>query len=178
MEFTVRAATLEDLRRNWDRLIGENPGDDRWPRWRDEFIANNHSGAARTYVVLADGFPVGEGTLLFSPDCSAIAGRTRLADGCSVANINALRIIPQYEGQGHISRLVHLMEQDALAMGYDRLSIGVEAREKRNQAIYRHWGFDCLIFTALEEGEEVHYLEKTLRNSSWESSASCSGERL
>lgn len=162
MLYQYRAATMEDLNKNWDRLIAENPGDLRWPLWRDEFIANNLSGRARSYMVLYNGFPVGEGTLLFSPRCNAIAGRTQLADGAKVANINALRIIKEHEGQGHISALVRQMEADALRDGVERLTIGVEAGETRNQAIYRHWGYDRLVLTAVEGGETVFYLEKDL----------------
>jgi GNAT superfamily N-acetyltransferase len=156
---------MEDLLINWERLIAQNAGDPRWAVWRDEFIQNNRSGAAQTYVVVRSGIPVGEGTLLFSPECNAIAGRTRLADGAHTANINALRICGEYEGQGHISRLVRLMEADALRRGIRRLTIGVEAGEKRNQAIYRHWGYDRLILTAVEDGVRVYYYEKELRNS-------------
>lgn len=162
MLYQYRAATMDDLHKNWARLIAENPGDPRWLRWRDEFITNNRSGAARSYVVLCDGLPVGEGTLLFSPQCSAIAGRTQLADGVRVANINALRIIQAHEGQGHISVLVRLMEAEARQQGFTRLTIGVEAGETRNQAIYRHWGYDRLVLTAAEDGETVYYLEKDI----------------
>lgn len=33
------------------------------------------------------------------------------------------------------------MEEYAGSLGYNRLTIGVEARETRNLAIYLHWGF-------------------------------------
>lgn len=62
-------------------------------------------------TVIHNGRPVGEGTLLFSPECSAIRGRTALADGCRTANINALRIRKKHKGKGYISALVRMMEQ-------------------------------------------------------------------
>ena len=106
-------------------------------------------------MVVCDGEPVGEGTLLFAPECEAIAGRTVLADGATVANINALRIEKAHEGQGHISAMVRLMEAEAARRGYQRLTIGVEEKEKNNQAIYRHWGYESLVLTEEEDGESI-----------------------
>ncbi len=162
MDYICRPATMEDLEYIWERNIQQNPGDDRWIGWREEFIRNNRSGVARTYVVVCNGEPVGEGTLLFSPECGAIAGRTVLADGMRVANINALRIEKAHEGQGHISDMVRLMEADAARLGYARLTIGVEEKELRNQAIYRHWGYERLVLTEVEDGETVYYFEKDI----------------
>lgn len=162
MIYHYRAATMDDLACIWEKNIRANADDPRWMVWRDEYIGYNRSGAAQTYVVLCNGEPVGEGTLLFLPECGAIAGRTELADGTAVANINALRIEKAHEGQGHISAIMHQMEAEAARCGYQRLTIGVEEKEERNQAIYRHWGYDRLILTAVEDGETVFYLEKDI----------------
>ncbi len=165
MIYDCRAATMDDLARIWEKNIRANADDPRWAAWRDEYIGYNRSGAAQTYVVLCDGEPVGEGTLLFAPECEAIAGRTVLADGATVANINALRIEKAHEGQGHISAMVRLMEVEAARRGYQRLTIGVEEKEKCNQAIYRHWGYESLVPTEVEDGETVYYLEKEIKAS-------------
>jgi len=162
MEYVCRPATMEDLERIWEKNIRHNPGDERWASWREEYMSYNRTGMALTYVVVCDGEPVGEGTLLFSPECGAIAGRTMLADGMQVANINALRIEKAHEGQGHISAMVRLMEAEAARRGYRRLTIGVEEKEERNQAIYRHWGYERLVLTEVEDGETVYYFEKDL----------------
>ncbi len=162
MEYVCRPATMEDLERIWEKNIRQNPEDDRWASWREEYMSYNRTGMALTYVVVCDGEPVGEGTLLFSPACGAVAGRLQLADGHKVANINALRIEKKHEGRGHISALVRLMEADVARLGYARLTIGVEEKEMRNQAIYRHWGYDKLVLEAKEDGETVYYLEKDL----------------
>lgn len=98
----------------------------------------------RAYPIQSQ-WPIGEGTLLFSPQCNAIRGRTQLADGRRTANINALRIRKKHEGKGYISALVRMMEQHASENGYTHLTIGVEARETRNLAIYLHWGYDELV---------------------------------
>lgn len=111
-------------------------------------------------AVIHNGRPVGEGTLLFSPECSAIRGRTALADGCRTTNINALRIRKKHEGKGYISALVRMIEQYAAKHGYTNLTIGVEARETRNPAIYLHWGYDELVTAEQEDGELVLYYAK------------------
>ena len=162
MTAEYRRATRADLEALWARSIAENPGDPRYIRWRDQFIADNDSGAAATFAVVIDGVPVGEGTLLFSPDCRAIRGRTCLADGKTTTNINALRIREEFEGQGHISRLVRLMEDHARQMEYRCITIGVEESEQRNRSIYSHWNYVNLVLEEFEDGGHVLYYAKTL----------------
>lgn len=158
----IRKATLEDLERLWDRNIAENPGEECWIRWKRQFIDDNESGAAATFAVVADGDPVGEGTLLFSPACRAIRGRLALADGKTTANINALRIRKEYEGLGHVSALVREMEHYAASRGYTRITIGAEAAESRNLAIYLHWGYDRFLMHEGDGQELVLYYGKNL----------------
>lgn len=162
MNFEYRRASIYDLERIWEKNIRDNPGDNRWTGWKNEFIENNQKKLARTFIVLCDGHPIGEGTLLLSPKCSAIRGRTQLANNANVANVNALRIQKAYEGKGHIAHLMRVMETDAMAMGYTHLTIGVEAQETRNLAIYLHWGYDKFILSEVEDGALVLYYQKRL----------------
>lgn len=157
-----RKATMEDLERIWNKSIAENPNDGRYIRWKAQFIADNKSGAAATFVILADDEPVGEGTLLLSPECKAIRNRPSLCDGKQIANINALRIQKAFEGNGHISALMREIEQYAHSIGIRRLTIGVEAAETRNLAIYLHWGFMQFIMHEEEDGELVLYYAKDI----------------
>ena len=157
-----RIATRADLEQIWNMNIADNADDARWIRWKEEYIAYNEQGMAVTFVAAADGCPVGEGTLLISPACKAVNGATHLADGIAVANVNALRIRKEYEGQGHISRLMRMMEDYAAAHGMKRLTIGVEAREARNLAIYLHWGYDDFVLSEVDDGELVLYYAKDL----------------
>ena len=158
----IRKATREDLEDLWNRNIAENPGEECWLRWKRQFIADNESGAAATFAVIADGEPVGEGTLLFAPECRAIRGRLALADGKTTVNINALRIRKEYEGRGYVSALVREMERYAATLGYSRITIGAEAAESRNLAIYLHWGYDRILMTEGEGPELVLYYGKEL----------------
>lgn len=162
MHFECVEADEALLGRIWEKSIAANPGDERWMRWRDEYLANHAEGRSRTFLVLADGEPVGEGTLLMAPACSAIGGRICLADGAGTANVNALRIEKRFEGQGHVSRLVRRMEDFARERGIERLTIGVEARETRNLAIYLHWGYVDFVMSEEEDGELVLYYAKRL----------------
>ena len=157
-----RKATAEDLEVIWDYQIETNPGDPNWIRWKKQFIDDNNSGAAATFVAVVDGIPVGEGTLLFSPDCRAIRGRLDLADGKNVTNINALRIREAYEGKGYISALVKTMERYAAEHGYSRVTIGVEAVEARNLGIYLHWGYNQFLLSEGEDMELTLYYGKEL----------------
>ena len=161
-QFVCRPASETDLSRIWKKNIENNPDEPNWVRWRDEFIGYNRDGAARTFVVCADDEPVGEVTLMYSTACKPTAGRPMLANGTNVANINALRIEAAYEGQGHISKLMHTLEECAKARGIDTLTIGVEAKEARNLAIYLHWGYTQFVMSEIDGGELILYYAKKI----------------
>lgn len=160
--YTYRVASRSGLERIWQKNLAKSRIPEQCARWREEYIANNLEGKCVTFLVEKDGEPVGEGTLLFSPACSAINGRLSLADGGRIANINALRIEKAYENQGHISRLVKEMERYAAKRGCTTLTIGVEARETRNLAIYLHWGYCRFVMSGVEDGALVLYYAKNL----------------
>ena len=163
MDYEYVPATEELLNIIWDKNIKANGDDERWVRWREEAIDNNRCGKSKTFLVLFHGEPVGEGTLIFAEDCSAINGRRMLADGGETANINALRIEKEHEGRGHISMLVDLMEHYAVECGYKRLTIGAEAKESRNLAIYLHWGYREFVHAETEDDSLVLYYAKNIR---------------
>ena len=161
--FEYRMATDEELEKIWNEKILRNPGSERWADWRTEYInynANNHS--ANTFVIIADNQPVGEGTLLLSPDCSSIGGRLNLANNKDIGNINALRVSKEFEGMGHMSKLIQHMEAYAREKGIKELTIGVEAKETRNIGIYLHWGYNVFVTSEIEDGELVLYYKKDI----------------
>ncbi len=162
MEAVIRIATKDDLARLWRKNIDNHPRDPRWARWAEEYIGYNETGQAVTFAIVLDGEPVGEGTLLLSPDCGAIGGRLALADGKAVGNVNALRIEKRWEGQGHVSRMVKMLEDYARGRGLTALTIGVDAPETRNLAIYLHWGYDQFVMGGEEDGDLVLYYKKNL----------------
>lgn len=162
MIFDYIPAGAEELEALWAHNIEKNPGDSRWVIWRDEYVGYNEKKMARTYAVTADGEAVGEGTLILSPDCGAVRGRLDLCNGKTVGNVNALRIRREFEGQGHISRMMRRLEKDAAEMGLTALTIGVEPRESRNLGIYLHWGYTEFLFFAVEDGDLVLYYRKRI----------------
>lgn len=162
MNYAYRAATMDDLERIWEKNIADNAGNDGWKTWRDVYIKDNEEDKCKTFVFLCDGKPMGEGTLLFSPECKAVAGRTALADGMSTVNVNALRVDKAHEGEGHISELVRIMEKYAADQNYQTVTIGVEAKETRNLAIYLHWGYNNFVMSEVEDSALVLYYSKSL----------------
>lgn len=152
-----RIATRADFDALWDRNIAENPDEPMWPVWRERFRSRIDRGQAITFAVVIHGEPVGEGTLELNTGKDP-----RLCDGKNSAYLAALRIRPEFEGQGHISRLVRRMEDHAWNLGFENLTIGVEAREARNRAIYARWGYVNLVMEDLQEGEHVLYYAKKL----------------
>ena len=73
-----------------------------------------------------------------------------------------MRIEKEHEGQGHISRMVRMMEAYAKEQGYDRITIGVEAAETRNLAIYLHWNYTDFVMADVEDDALVLYYAKEL----------------
>jgi len=156
-----RKATLEDLEKIWNRHIAENPDDLRYLRWKQEFITRNQTNQVATFVIVADGSPIGEVTLDFL--ASGYSGsRELLADGKNTAYITALRIQKEFEGNGHVSKLMQLMEAYAVKAGFSQLTIGVEAAETRNLSIYLHWGYDKFVMAEEDDGELVLFYQKKL----------------
>lgn len=162
VNFEYVPATREKLERIWDKTIASHPGDMRWVQWKADALRDNGSGSSLTFLVLTDGEPIGEGTLLFSEDCGAVRHLSGIVTEGKTTNINGLRIEKAFEGQGHISRLVREMEKYAHEQGYEKITIGVEAKETRNLAIYLHWGYTEFLQSELDEGELVLYYGKSL----------------
>lgn len=161
-QYEYKPAAPGNLSQIWNKDIARNFGDPQWIAWKQEYIANNQNGNCKTFIVLCNGIPVGQGTLLFSPVCGAIGGRTNLADGAHTANVNALRIDKAHENKGHISKLIHLMEAYAATAGYKTLTIGVEAQETRTLAIYLHLGYNTFVASGTDEDVLVLYYLKQL----------------
>lgn len=160
--FRYELATLESLIKLWDKNIQNNQNERCWKQWKKEYINYNENGLTKTFIIFYDNDPIGEGTLIFSPKCKATKCQPMLADNKTVANINALRISKEFEGQGHISKLLDLMENYASSQGYDYLTIGVEAQETRTLSIYLHLGYNKLVKYSKENGKLVLYYKKDI----------------
>lgn len=161
-EYQAHIASPEELERIWEKDVAANGGDERWLRWREEYIRYNRLGMAVTFVVTADGDPVGQGTLILSPDCKAVSGRPLLCDGITTGNVNALRIEKEHEGKHQISAMMRTLEAHARRRGLTALTIGVEAAKTRNIGIYLHWGYTEYVMHEEDEDGLVLYYRKEL----------------
>ncbi|MBR2468328.1 MAG: GNAT family N-acetyltransferase [Clostridia bacterium] len=157
-----RKATLVDLEKIWDKDIAKHNGDLRYVNWKKQYIENNLNGKCTTFVVLNNDDPVGQITILFSPECSPVKDKPLLCNGTDTANMNAFRIEKAYEGGGHISTLVKMAETYAKEHGIKHLTIGAEARESRNLGIYLHWGYNQFVMHEIYEGDLVVYYKKDI----------------
>ena len=152
-----RIATEAEFHALWDRNMQLDPEEPMWPIWRQRFRSRIDLGQAITFAVVIDGEPVGEGTLELNTGKDP-----RLCDGRTNVYLAALRIRPEFEGQGHISRLVRTMETHARNLGFQRITIGVEENAARNRGIYTHWGYVTPVMEITEDGEKVLYFAKEL----------------
>ncbi|MBO7526519.1 MAG: GNAT family N-acetyltransferase [Clostridia bacterium] len=160
--FVYRKATFDDLNKIWDNDIKENDNEVKWVLWKEQYIKYNKTGMATTFVVLYDNNPIGQITILFSTECSAVLNRSNLCDGRTTANMNAFRIKKEYEGQGHISKLVKMAEEYAKQKGIEYLTIGCEAKESRNLSIYLHFGYTQFVDSFIEDNDLILFYRKRL----------------
>ena len=160
--FNYRKATISDLESIWNKDIEQNKDDERYLKWKQQYIENNKNGDCATFVVLDNEDPIGQVTILFSPNCSAVKNRPALCDGTDTANMNAFRIEKNYENQGHISKLVKMAEEFARSKGIKFLTIGSEAKESRNLAIYLHFGYTEFVTSMIEDNDLILYYKKKL----------------
>lgn len=157
-----RKATSIDLEKIWNKDIAHHPDDQRWPTWKEQYIKYNENQEATTFVVVDKTDPVGQLTILFAPTCKAVDGRLELANGTTIANMNAFRIDSKYRGKGHISKLFKIAESYAKTKGIKTLTIGVEAKETKNIAIYLHFGFTKFVSACVEDDELILYYSKEI----------------
>ena len=152
--FYYKKATIEDLEKIWDKDIQENLNDNRYIRWKDEFIEANKFGNIATFVVFDDDDPIGQASIVFN--------KNNIKVGKERAYVSTLRIDKKYERQGHISKLVKMAEKFAKDKGIKALTIGAEAKESRNLAIYLHFGYTKFITSIVDDGELILFYEKNI----------------
>ena len=161
-----RLATLEDLNNVWDKDINNNQDDSRYIRWKKEYIDYNLNNEAKTFVAVNGNEVIAQITLILKTNVKAVINKEKLCDGKSICNMNAFRCDKEYEGNGHISKLVKLAEKYAKDIGYTYITIGSEARETRNLSIYFHFGYNEFLMSEIDDSEEdsplVLYYGKSL----------------
>lgn len=159
---SYKKATIEDLEKLWEKDIQKNLNDKRFLKWRDEFIEANKMENIITFVVLNDDNPIGQATIVLNKNNIKFECKDLLCDGKEKANVSTLRIEKDFEGQGHISKLVKTIEDFAKNRGIKTLTIGVRAKEARNLAIYLHFGYMKFITSVVEDGELILFYKKEI----------------
>ena len=161
-ELEYRKATQKDLEIIWNKDIAKHPNDENYVRWKKQYIEYNKFEKCATFVAVDGENPIGQITVLFSKECSAVKDRPMLCDGKTRANMNAFRIEKKYEGQGHVSKLVKMAESCAKEKGFNYLTIGSEAKESRNLGIYLHFGYAEFVTSFVEDGDLILFYGKKI----------------
>lgn len=140
-----RIATEDDLISVWDSDINRHPNDENWKRWKKEYILYNKNQEATTFVAVSDNNKiVAQITVVLKPTVKAVIGKPFLCDDSTV-NMNGFRCDTEYEGQGHISKLVKRGEEYAKSLGKKYATIGANAKNTRNLQIYFHFGYTTFL---------------------------------
>ena len=159
---TYRKATQKDLNIIWDKDIKAHIDDTRYIKWKKSFINSNKNGDIVTFVVLNDNEPIGQCSIVLNKNNIKFKCKDLLCDGKNKAYLSTIRIEKQFEGQGHISKLVKTVENFAKKKGFSYLSIGVEAQESRNLAIYLHFGYTQFLTSETENDTLILFYQKSL----------------
>ena len=160
--FTYRKATLKDLNIIWDKDIKANRDDERYIIWKKSFINSNKKGDIVTFVVLKDNDPIGQCSIVLNKNNIKFKCKDLLCNSKNKAYLSTIRIEKQFEGQGHISKLVKTVENSAKKKGFSNLTIGVEAKESRNLAIYLHFGYTKFLTSETEDDTLILFYQKSL----------------
>ena len=155
-----RRATIEDLEKIWDKDIQANSDNERYLRWKDEFIEANKLENIVTFVILNDDDPIGQASLVLNKNNIKFKCRDLLCDGRERAYLSTLRIEKSFEGQGHISKLIKTIENFAKNKSIKFLTIGVEAKETRNLSIYLHFEYNEFITSETDDDPILFYQKK------------------
>ena len=108
------------------------------------FYNNIDAGNAVFWALEDEGELVGELYAFFDLDDKDFA------DGQNTAYLCAFRVKKEYRGHGRGSRMLETALTELKAMGFSRVTIGVENDEPQNMRLYRRFGFTTVV-------KECHY---------------------
>ncbi len=141
-EYHLRRARPEDT----DAIMAickacqQNP----YTHWTDEYPTRDilaqdaQSGALR--LLMAGETPIGIGVILPDDDvCSLPLGFA----GSSPCALARLGVLPAYQGKGLGKQLLHLLESEALALGYDSARLLCDEDNPLTNRLYSHSGYAC-----------------------------------
>lgn len=138
-QFMCKIASIGEMNTKWDYEIAHS-GKDRgnWIIWKKQNIGNRKRGYIIPYYGILDGRIICEATAMINP--KVVQNSVGLVDGNTVY-LSAFRTIDGFRGKGYFSKLFRFMIDDLRQKGYTKATLGVEADDKKNKAIYAHYGF-------------------------------------
>lgn len=162
MEYKI--ATLEEYIAVWEKDIAKRPHKKaEWEAMRDLYVPAFKNKELITFIAKDGDDIIAQISIISNPDFKEINGYKELCDGETTVHMNAFRCDKEYEGQGHISKLVKMGEKWAKEQGYKYATIGVNAANVRNIQIYFHFGYaEFVLHEHCENGEIVLHYRKEL----------------
>ena len=137
--YICKIASLDELEKKWQYEIDNATNDkDNWVKWKKQMIDRYNLRKIIPYYGILNGKIICECTAAIDP--SVIQNSENLIDE-KTAYLFAFRTITEYQNQGYFSKLFKFMLDDLRTKGYERVTLGVEPKEKRNKAIYTKYGF-------------------------------------
>lgn len=128
---------------------------------QEDYIKGIEAGTQEFLVVEYEGVVIGELHIYWDKkDKEEANGKDR-------AYLSALRIHPDYRGQGLGTKLMQAALQRIKENGYSEATIGAYEKEHKLQELYKKWGFDQFVKEAWEETSEYKmkfflYLQRLL----------------
>lgn len=93
-----RIATEDDLENVWNKDIASYINDERWVRWKSEYIEYNKLNMAKTFVAVDGVNVIAQITLVLSSKVKAVLNKPLLCNDYDIANFNAFRCDEKYRG--------------------------------------------------------------------------------
>lgn len=164
-DYICKIPTYEEMNIKWNHEIEHHKEDKyNWMIWKTQNIENYKKGYIIPYYGILAGKIICEATAMTH---SNIVQNSFLLVDEKTVYLSAFRTIKEYQGKGYFSELIKYMLKDLKEKGFTKATLGIEPHEKRNKAIYQHFGFDEYIKRGTEKYPdgtkiEVEYYAKKL----------------
>ena len=164
--YVCKIASLKEMEEKWDYETKLHPGEENWLIWKAEAIKNYQTGRSIPYYGILNGTIICEATAVVDP--GEVQNSAGMMDR-KTTYLCAFRTIKEYRGKGYFSRLLRFVLNDLKQKGYKKAVLGVEPDDKKNKAMYTHWGFTEFIKSATEQYPdgtmiEVEYYGRDIEN--------------
>lgn len=138
--YYCKVASISEMMKKYDYEIDKASEEDKtnWYYWKDLSIKLALNKYIDTYIGILDDEIICELKVVYNPAC--VQNSNGLVDDKTVY-LEGIRTNKEYENKGYFSSLFKYTVNDLKKRGYDRITLGVEPQELRNNEIYKHLGF-------------------------------------